>query len=66
MSHLVESPAGVLSGTLETTAVNENGGKATVTDFNLAGTITSGNVNLRITGALATITGWSCKAGDSP
>jgi hypothetical protein len=63
MAHLVESPPGVLNGTLEATAVNQNGSTATVHDYNLQGTITGSNVSLRITGALATIAGWF---GDAP
>lgn len=63
MAHLVESPAGVLSGTLEATAVDPNGSTATVRSYNVQGTITGSNVSLRITGALATIAGWF---GDAP
>ena len=58
MAHLVESPPGVLSGTLEAISLNQNGSKANVRDYNVAGSITSGNVSLRITGTLATIAGW--------
>jgi hypothetical protein len=58
MAHLVESPPGVLSGTLEATFLNQSGSKADVRDYNVVGSITSGNVSLRITGALATISGW--------
>src|SRR5581483_7533474 len=63
MAHLVESPPGVLSGTLEATTVDPNSTTATVHDYNLQGTITGSNVSLRITGALATIAGWF---GDAP
>ncbi len=58
MAHLVESPPGVLSGTLEATSLNQNGSKANIRDYNIEGSITKGNVSLRITGALATIAGW--------
>lgn len=63
MAHLVESPAGVLSGTLDATAVDPNDSTATVHDYNVQGTITGSNISLRITGGLATIAGWF---GDAP
>jgi hypothetical protein len=58
MAHLVESPPGVLSGTLEATSLNQNGSAVNVRDYNVVGNISSGDVSIRITGALATIAGW--------
>jgi hypothetical protein len=58
MAHLVESPPGVLSGAIEAVALNQNGSNANVRDYNVEGSITKGNVSLRIMGAIATIAGW--------